>query len=85
MLCDRCIDLMEAFSRASGISYGLLNVLLFVVIGPLSTLSLMTSTIFGIINANRFRKTMIAFFIVGVTLLAMLILPLLFTFAFLPS
>lgn len=36
-LCDWCIDAMVYFSRVSGISYSAINIILFVMLGPLST------------------------------------------------
>lgn len=45
--CNLCISLMESASAATGLSYGEINVLLFVIFGPLSTLCFMASAIFA--------------------------------------
>lgn len=43
-LCNVCIAIMEGLSRETGMSYGLINILFFVILGPLSTLCFMVST-----------------------------------------
>lgn len=40
VLCNWCILVMEQLSELSGLSYGLINILLFCVLGPLSTFAL---------------------------------------------
>lgn len=44
VLCNYCIAIMENMSALTGLSYGSINVLLFIVLGPLSTLCFMGST-----------------------------------------
>lgn len=53
-LCNLCILIMENLSKLTGWSYGLVNILLFVILGPLSTLSFMLSSfVFSVKTANE--------------------------------
>lgn len=52
-LCNCCILIMEHMSHLTGLSYGLINILLFVVLGPLSTLIFMVSSIVAKIKGCR--------------------------------
>lgn len=54
-LCDYCIRWMRYASDVSGISYGTLNVLLFIILGPLSTLFAMISAIIGLGKLKKYR------------------------------
>lgn len=55
--CDFCILLMECLSRETGLSYGLINVLLFVILGPLSTTAFFASSmIFALTKPDRIRN-----------------------------
>ena len=51
-LCNVCIDLMIRASEYSGLSYGVINILLFVILGPLSTILFCMSSIIGRTMAN---------------------------------
>ena len=42
-LCNMCILTLEGLSHVTGLSYGFLNIMLFVILGPLATLLFMTS------------------------------------------
>ena len=54
-LCDYCIRWMRYASDVSGISYGALNVLLFIILGPLSTLSAIVSAAIGLGNLKKYK------------------------------
>ena len=43
-LCNVCITIMEGISRETGMSYGLINILFFVILGPLATFCFMLTT-----------------------------------------
>jgi hypothetical protein len=47
-LCNICIVIMKALSRETGMSYGLINILLFVKLGPISTICFMLTTAFQV-------------------------------------
>jgi uncharacterized membrane protein len=47
-LCNICIVIMKALSRETGMSYGLINILLFVILGPISTICFMLTTAFQV-------------------------------------
>ena len=51
-LCNVCIGLMMRASEYTWLSYGTINILLFVILGPLSTILFCTSSIIGITMAN---------------------------------
>lgn len=52
-LCQLCIDIMKWWSNNSGISYGTINILLFVILNPLLTI---IATIVAIINSISKNK-----------------------------
>lgn len=52
-LCRLCIDIMKWWSNNSGISYGTINILLFVILNPLLTI---IATIVAIINSVSKNK-----------------------------
>ena len=61
--CNYCIMLMEHPSQGTGFSYGLINVLLFIVIGPVSTVSFMCSTLsLAFIKNKKLRKSLTIMF-----------------------
>lgn len=57
-LCGVCITVMERMSEISGLSYGLINVLFFIVLQPLSIFSFFMS----IVSAWLYCKTRRKFF-----------------------
>lgn len=87
-LCEVCINIMEAMSAASGISYGLINILLFVILQPLAILSFMLSTLFCIIYCNTkksiYKILTIIFIILGFICIFAIVLPILYTIIFIP-
>ena len=44
-LCNLCIELMWFMSKETGMSYGMINILLFVILGPVSTHSFCGSSL----------------------------------------
>jgi hypothetical protein len=52
-LCQLCIDIMKWWSNNSNISYGTINVLLFVILNPLLTI---IATIIAVINSISKNK-----------------------------
>jgi hypothetical protein len=52
LLCNLCIEAMKFLSQETGMSYGLINILLFVILGPLSTLFFMASTLCHVFIKN---------------------------------
>lgn len=55
--CNLCILLMEHLSHETGMSYGLINMLLFVFLGPLSTVALTASSLlFAIGKPGKYRR-----------------------------
>lgn len=54
-LCNFCIQVMSDLSKSSGLSYGLINILFFVIMGPLSTLCFMGTTIIAL-SKWKYRK-----------------------------
>lgn len=81
-LCNLCINIMEEMSRMSGISYGTINILLFVVFGPLSTLIFIINSFIQLIFKNKFKLVNIILCIIGLILVLMIILPVLYVFLF---
>lgn len=79
-LCDLCIYIMERMAEISGLSYGLINILLFVVLGPLSTLTFMASSVIAKIKGKYSRKISISLDIVGVAIILLVLIPILYTF-----
>lgn len=56
ILCNICILTMEQLSRMMGVSYGFLNILLFVVLGPMSTLFFAAATASAMWMEGKVRK-----------------------------
>lgn len=73
-LCGVCIDIMEYAEAYTGISYGTINVLLFIILGPASTLAFAAATIVS--NTRCKHKTAI---VAGLSIIGILcILPIFF-------
>ncbi len=87
-MCDVCINIMQAMSAVSSISYGLINILLFVILQPLAILFFMLSTICSIMYCNtnkKIYKTLTAIFIIlGFICIFAVILPIIYTILFIP-
>lgn len=87
-LCDVCINIMQAASDASGISYGLINILFFVILQPLAILSFMVSTFMYIIYHNTekciYKNLSIIFVMLGFICIFAVAFPILYTIFFIP-
>ena len=87
-ICNVCINIMEAMSTASGISYGLINILLFVILQPLAILSFMLSTLLYIKYHNTeksiYKIITIMFVMLGFVCIFAVVLPLIYTIIFIP-
>lgn len=53
VLCELCTVIMKRMSEYSGMSYGLVNILLFVILGPLSTLLFIASSVIACIKGRN--------------------------------
>lgn len=53
VLCNECILILENLCHLTGLSYGLINVLFFCILGPLSTLFFMGSTMSAMIGKTK--------------------------------
>lgn len=72
VLCNYCIGIMENMSDLTGLSYGLINVLLFVVLGPISTLCFMGSTATAMYGKTKFVKIKLTWILSVLGILAIL-------------
>lgn len=60
-LCDLCIKIMEWWSRNTPLSYGTINVLMFIIIQPLLILYFFVNNVLMIcLKNNKFRKALFA-------------------------
>ncbi len=80
--CELCINIMEEMSRMSSISYGTLNILLFVIMGPLATLVFMVNSLIQLIFKDKYKILNIILFILGLVLIAAVVLPVIYVFFF---
>lgn len=84
-LCDVCINIMIEMSKMSGISYGTINILLFVILGPLSTIMFMLSSIIKFLPMKNIKLQnilSIIFFIIGILCVMLVIIPIFYVFWF---
>ncbi len=85
-LCNVCINIMEEMSHMSGISYGTINVLLFIILGPLATLIFMINSFIQIVFKNDRSKGMrilnITLWIIGLIIVLSILLPIIYVFIF---
>ena len=83
MLCNMCILTLENLSHATGLSYGFLNIMLFVILGPSATLLFMTSALTLLVNAE-IRKSQRIFatilFAMGLLVMLMIAIPIIYVF-----
>lgn len=77
MICTLCIGIMQCGSSYYGISYGLLNVLLFVIFQPLSILFFFISSVTG----GKIKKGALGFGILFVSVDIITILLCMYPFA----
>lgn len=86
MLCNICILILEGLSHVTGLSYGFLNIMLFVILGPSATLLFMTSafTLLAGIGTRKSQRIFAAIlFVMG--LLVILVIAILVILGFLAS
>lgn len=84
-LCDVCINIMIEMSKISGISYGTINILLFVILGPLSTIMFMLCSIIRFLpmkNVKLQNTLSIISFVVGILCVLLVIIPVLYVILF---
>lgn len=83
MLCNLCILILEDLSHATGLSYGFLNIMLFVILGPSATLLFMTSALTLLVN-TKVRKSQRIFaailFAMGLLVMLMIAVPIIYSF-----
>ena len=86
VFCNLCIVIMENLSHKTGMSYGLINVLLFVILGPLSTLTLFISSIlFATSKPGKIRNIIVwSIFGIGVCCMLTIIIFVIYGFLTMP-
>lgn len=77
-LFNICVRLMEESSKMMGLTYTEINIWLFVILGPISTLIFMGSTITALTGK---RKTAKVLAVAGLIVLLLLIVPIILPFA----
>lgn len=68
-LCQLCIDIMKWWSNNSGISYGTINIFLFVILNPLLTIIATIVAIINSISKNKKLKVILTSSLVFVLIL----------------
>lgn len=53
ILCNICILILENLAHMTGLSYGFINIVLFVILEPLAILSFMFSAVMSFINTKH--------------------------------
>lgn len=81
--CNACILIMRHMCVLTGMTYELLNVLLFIILEPMAILAFMASTIIGI-KKKRWSKSVILLFAVGVLIIIIMAIPIIWAFATFP-
>lgn len=77
ILCNQCILILENLSHLTGLSYGLINILFFCILGPLSTVCFMGSTataMFGKVKVIK-RHLTLTFAVLGIICILAIIIP----------
>ena len=70
LLFTWCVEAMKYFSEISGMSYEMINILLFVILGPLSTICFLISTILA--YKEKKKAALIVGIIGGIIVLSVL-------------
>lgn len=83
-LCNMRILVMRHLNNITGMSYGLINILLFVVLGPLSTLIFTASLIIAKIKGKYSKQFSVALDIVGVIIVLSVLIPIFYAFMTMP-
>lgn len=83
-LCNMCIWVMKNLSYITGMSYGLINILLFVILGPLSTLIFMASSIIAKKKGKYSKQFSVVLDIVGIVIVLSVLIPIFYAFMTMP-
>lgn len=78
LICNLCILILENLSHMTGLSYGFLNIILFVILGPLATLLFMSSAFTLFINVKKKNiQKLIAklLFTAGILVILLIVIP----------
>lgn len=78
IIFNLCILILENLSHMTGLSYGFLNITLFVILGPLATLLFMSSALTLFINVKkRNTQKVIAelLFVTGILVILLIAIP----------
>lgn len=78
IVCNLCILILENLSHMTGLSYGFLNIVLFVIMGPLATLLFMSSAITLFIKTQKRKLQKViagVLFTLGVLMVLAIIIP----------
>ena len=70
LICDLCIEIMESASATFGVSYGFINVFLFIIMQPLAILEMFVAYILQRMKKN---KMALAFCIIGISIVAFIL------------
>ena len=65
-LCWVCIEIMKNVSASTGLTYGFINILLFVVLGPCSTICFAVTTFLSYRNKHKYKIPIIVLSIIGI-------------------
>ena len=70
LICDLCIEIMGSASATFGVSYGFINVFLFIIMQPLAILAMFVAYILQRMKKN---KMALAFCIIGISIVAFIL------------
>ena len=70
LICDLCIEIMESASATVGVSYGFINVFLFIIMQPWAILAMFVAYILQRMKKN---KMALAFCIIGISIVAFIL------------
>ena len=84
-VCNYCIAIMVHMSRIYGLSYGLINVLLFIILGPLSTVIFMVASIVSKFGTKRCKLASIILDVIGIIIILSVCIPIAYAFLTMPA
>lgn len=87
IICNLCILILENLSHMTGLSYGFLNIILFVILSPVAILSFMSSATILFMNKNRAENQILVaklLFVIGIFTVLSIIVPIIIAFLNLP-
>lgn len=87
LTCNFCILILETLSHMTGLSYGFINIMIFVILGPLATLLFMSSALTLFINVKkRNTQKLIAtlLFVAGIIAVLLIVIPIFIAFLEIP-